>query len=115
MFSPETLRAMSAEAAARAAAENRVPFAYWPQDEVTAPFPFPNLGDHRPAGWRLIDTLFADKTGWGYDDEPALSVAQLTRRVEAINAEHNWKVGYAIIEEGQFQAVIGVFAKEEAA
>lgn len=112
MFSPETLRALSAEAAARAAAEDLRPYAYWPQDEVAAPFPFPNLGDHRPEGWTLIDTLFADKTGWGADDEPALTPDQLVARVAALNDEHRFRVGYGIIEEGQFQVVIGVFLRE---
>lgn len=111
MMGLDTIRALSAEAAAEAAAAGRRPFIYWPEDEVRAPFPFPNLGDYRPEGWMLIDTLFCDKTGWGDADEPALTVDQLINRIRTLNAEHHFNLGYAIIEEGEFQCVVGVFAR----
>ena len=64
----------------------------------------PNIGSHRPTGWTLLDTHFVDKTGQGQRDEPALTFAQFLAAVEA-------GYGYAIIEQGQFQAVIGKFGR----
>jgi len=117
MMSLESIRAMSREAA-REAAENKLePFCLEPEDleelrarvngdkEFHGPlFPFPMIGSHRPNGWKMIDRLFVDTSGFGSDNEPALSIRQLVERLKA-------GFGYALIEVGQFQAYIGVFRK----
>ena len=65
----------------------------------------PNLGSHRPRGWHLAATHFVDKSGLGRRDEPALTFVQFLATVEV-------GYGYAIIEEGQFQVVIGKFTRQ---
>jgi hypothetical protein len=63
----------------------------------------PNIGSYRPKGWTLVGTHFVDKTGSGHRTEPALTFVQFLGAVQA-------GMGYAIIEEGLFQVVIGEFA-----
>jgi hypothetical protein len=63
----------------------------------------PNIGSYRPVGWALVATHFVDKSGCGRRDEPALTFVQFLGVVQAGR-------GYAIIEEGVFQVVIGEFA-----
>jgi len=71
-------------------------------------FPFPNIGDYRPAGWELVDYKTCDKTGWGYEDEPALTVRGLKAWIkDCQKSDDNFAM--AIIEEGEFQVVIGLF------
>lgn len=83
---------ISRKAGERAASENREPLiAFCDKDENI--FKCPNLGNYVPDGWKLIDRLFVDKSGFGF----------LTQVKEGL--------GYAIIEEGEFQLYIGVFEK----
>ena len=63
----------------------------------------PNIGNYRPTGWTLVATHFVDKSGLGRRTEPALTFVQFLGAVQA-------GLGYAIIEEGLFQVVIGAFA-----
>jgi hypothetical protein len=62
----------------------------------------PNIGDFRPKGFKLVDDMMVDKSGFGSENEPALTVRQFALRLQHGKA-------YAIVEEGQFQVVIGVF------
>jgi hypothetical protein len=66
------------------------------------PFPFPVLGTHRPPGWRMCNTLFCDSSGFGLETEPALTPSQLQARLKP-------GYGYAVVEQGQFQLVLGEF------
>jgi hypothetical protein len=135
MFSSSTIRTMQEEAAVRAARERRIPFVYWPGDNLTeGGFPFPNLGDYVPTGWRRLTTA---ETGLTHHDLPgtrdfenvvvlvssmgdedrgrALGVVGLRALIERINvwaAETRNTVGWAIVEVGQFQVVVSAFAKE---
>ncbi len=65
----------------------------------------PNIGDYRPRGWKLVEHRLVDKTGLGLEYEPALTVPGLMRWVRSMGPGN----GYAIIEEGQFQVVLGRF------
>jgi len=64
----------------------------------------PNFGGYRPKKWALVETYFVDNSGFGGDNEPALTAAQFVSRVKAGR-------GYAVIEAGQFQVYIGEFVK----
>ncbi len=112
MFSPEVIAELSNEAAAKAAQRKLIPYTPWDSREVDGypPFPFPNLGSYRPKGWELVDHWLVDKSGFGREDEPALTPRQLKERIYQ-GLEHDY--GYAIIEEGQFQVVLGVFREIE--
>lgn len=71
-------------------------------------FPFPNIGSYRPAGWELSDYKTCDKTGWGYESEPALTIRGLKAWIkDCQKSDENYAM--AIIEEGEFQVVIGLF------
>ena len=64
----------------------------------------PFIGDHRPKGWRLVKKYFVDSSGFGAENEPALTFNQFVSNVKL-------GYGYAIIEQGQFQVYIGEFRK----
>jgi len=105
MFGLSEIRRLSNEAARKAAKANRQPLmihdgstAGWP------PIPIPNLGDYRPKGWNLIDTLFVDSSGMGLPGEGAMTADEFLKRVRL-------GYGYAIVETGQFQVCVGEFEK----
>ncbi len=112
MFSPSTIRNLSDRAARDAARKHKTPYVPFNRAEIEAAvrFPFPFIGSFRPKGWKLVDTWFCDSSGFGSDDEPALSVRQLkTKLIEHVECTKQY--GYAIVEAGQFQVHIGVFEK----
>ena len=111
MMSLAAIVSVNEEIAAEAARKGRVPFVpSSPKDVSRWPtFPFPNLGFYEPKGWEKTDTCwFVDKTGLGYESEAALTVEGFKcelRGYIAANPRH----GFAITEEGPFQAVISAF------
>ena len=121
MMGTEQIIAMSNEAAARAAQDRLTPYVPWDAAEVarwgeSSAIPIPNLGSYRPEGWELVEHRMADATGWGADDEPAMTTAQLRAWVTDHITEYgpdDRKVvyGYGIIEVGQFQVVVGRFKR----
>lgn len=117
MMSLNTIRRMSREAGRKAAAEGKTPYLV-DMDDITAwvntltegslpKLPFPNLGDHEPEGWELVDTHFVDATGFGRVGEPALTIPSFISKI--VSPGH----GYAIRESGQFQVVIAEFKRAE--
>lgn len=75
--------------------------------ESTHQVPFPNLGALRPEGWKLVDDFMVDKSGFGRESEPALTFRGLIARLRENLTKG--RRAYAIIEEGQFQVVLGEF------
>ena len=61
-------------------------------------------------GYELIDELFADSSGFGQDDELALSVSQFERRVQQLVKEHGTLTA-KITGQGMFQVYVGLFKK----
>lgn len=57
--------------------------------------------NHVPDGWKLVDDLFVDSSGYG---GPALSVDQM-------KSEMVLDRGYAINDIGQFQLHVGVYRR----
>ncbi len=49
-----------------------------------------------------VDEFFVDSSGWGQDDESALTINQFLKKVKAGRY-------YAIIEAGQFQVRVGEY------
>lgn len=74
-------------------------------DQDKGVFKAPNIGEYRFEKYELIDTLFVDNSGFGSVGESALTVSQFLQKVKK-------GLGYAIIEEGQFQVYVGVFKKK---
>ena len=62
----------------------------------------PNLGGYVHPDWERVDNFMVDSSGFGGTDEPALTFEQFVGRVVP-------RRGYAIIEEGQFQVIVGEF------
>lgn len=110
MMSLDVIVAVNEQIAARAARQKRKPFVPSRAEDVERwpPFPFPNIGYFQPPGWVQVESWFIDKTGHGAEWEPALTHRQfreLLRDYVAANPSH----GFAIVEEGEFQAAVGAF------
>jgi hypothetical protein len=61
-------------------------------------------------GYSEIETLFVDSSGFGSDNEPALTQEQLENKLKHLLAEH--KMLYAFITNaGQFQVYITLYKK----
>jgi hypothetical protein len=106
-MSIQTIHDLSRKAARKAAREHKRPAMVELEDMDTLEIELriPNLGDYRPRGYKLIDTWFVDKSGFGVEPEPALTVRTMFARIRANGPGH----GYAMIQEGQFQCYVGVF------
>jgi hypothetical protein len=109
MMSAAYIASESRRAARIAAAHGDKPV-IWEEGDAESfhRFPFPFIGNWRPRGYTLVDTLFCDSSGLGAEDEPALSVRQLLARLRPGYA-------YAVIEAGQFQVHLGEFRPPYAA
>lgn len=109
MLSPTTIAELCRRQARVAARNKCVPLIVEAEDKQSGDrlarhlHGIPNIGSYRPKGWSLVTTHFVDKSGCGRRDEPALTFVQFLGVVQA-------GFGYAIIEEGLFQVVIGEFA-----
>jgi hypothetical protein len=95
MFDPATIHRASQQAALRAAQKSKRPFVAWPEDvrewraRPPTRFPFPYLGYHAPAGWRVTNRYQFTLREHAANDH--LTPRQLARRVVAGR-------GYAIEE-----------------
>lgn len=104
MFSLETIKQMNEERAEEARERRLEPYLYNGNPEYLKRIP--NIGNHRPKGWKLVETYFVDSSGFGTEGELALTFNQFANRAKI-------GYGYAIIEAGQFQVYIGEFVKIE--
>jgi hypothetical protein len=115
MMSLSTIRNMQQEAR-QAAAENETKPYLVAHEDLEAwrrgegfPLPFPMIGDYDPPGFDADgDALFVDTSGFGADNEPALSISQLLNTLQADKA-------YAFTEQGQFQAYLQPYVPTNAA
>jgi len=91
-----------------------------------------NLGDYVPKGWKRFNTkaiadklnipfswkildnggLFVDSSGFGSDNEPALSVKQFLGMISKLY-DFRKDLGFAICSEGQFQLTVGVYEESK--
>lgn len=128
MLDTATINHMSDVAAYRAAEEGRYPLTIWkPEDAHGLPF----LGSYCPPGWRPARwvedkvekprrwvyatsapevAVEVDSSGFGSTREPALTFPELGDYIMA-----NKSLGWAIIEAGEFQVVVGGFVRDPAA
>lgn len=115
MMSPEVIRDLADDAARKAARLNKRPYAIFDEAELArfakqGKLPFPFIGSYLPPGYEKCGEWFVDASGFGAEDEPAM-----TRRAVFVELEEHMKQGnlycYAITEAGQFQVYIGIFRK----
>jgi len=96
MMSLEVLAAVNNEIARQAAREGLVPYVPASADEATSPFFCPNIGTLKPHVWKKTGaSWFVDKTGHGYDCEPALTWKQFRRQLAGYLLRHP-RHGFAI-------------------
>lgn len=116
MLSLSQIVEFSEEAGRRARSRKLTPFVPFDKNTVNKYFAhpdgsfFPNLGTYRPVGWDLVDHALVDKTGWGYESEPAWTIRHLHEFILQ-TIDDGQRFGWAIIEEGEFQLVIGWFER----
>jgi hypothetical protein len=107
MMSIQTIQDLSRKAARKAAREHKRPAMVELEDMETleTELSIPNLGDYRPKGYKLINTWFVDKSGFGSPGEPAMTIPRMFEKIR----ENGPGFGYGMIEEGLFQCYVGVF------
>ncbi len=111
MMSLEVLEAVNNEIARAAARQGLVPYVPFTADEATSPFFCPNIGTLKPRGWqRTGASWFVDKTGHGFDWEPALTWKQFQRQLAGYILRHP-RHGFAITEEGECQVIVSAFRR----
>lgn len=68
-------------------------------------FKMPFLGCYKPKGWDVSNKYFVDSSGFGADNEPALTVKRFLSKVIAGR-------GYSLAQAGQFQVYVNEFVRE---
>ncbi len=115
MMSIEAIRSESERAARKAARAHREPYVVFDEADLerlgTAGKKLPFIGTYVPKGWKRVDELFVDSSGFGSPGEPALTQDAFKARVRAQLAEET-TYGYAVTEAGQFQCYVGVFVRD---
>jgi hypothetical protein len=61
-------------------------------------------------GYELIENLFVDSSGWGAEDEPALTAGQFEKKLLDIIKEHGPVYAF-LTDAGQFQVYLGLFKR----
>ena len=68
-------------------------------------FKMPDLGCYKPDGWETSNKYFVDSSGFGAENEPALTIKHFLTLVKKGR-------GYSIASAGQFQVHINEFTRE---
>jgi hypothetical protein len=116
MMGLSEIRAASRRAARQSRAQGKLPWlpttaqrtellAGKTLDQIGANIPF--IGDRVPRGYKLHETLFIDISGFGMDNEPALSMQRLSQKI-ALDLP---TIAYALVDVGQFQGHLGRFER----
>ena len=104
MMGLETIRSENRTRCLEARRLDKEPFLIEEEGDKGFLSQIPHIGDYRPKGWKLVDTLFVDSSGLGSEGEPAMTFSQFVARSKL-------GFGYAIIEAGQFQVRIAGFRR----
>ena len=119
MMSPETIASLSRAAVRRSRAAGLLPRVVEEDDLRMTDAGLlghlrgiPFIGDRNPRGFTplrdedgAIVELFCDSSGWGSEDEPALTQRGFLEKVREFGPGH----AYAISEAGQFQVYVRVY------
>ena len=108
MLSVMDIRDLQEQACAKACQRNLIPYVVWPQDvgNIASLKRIPNFGTYRPSGWEYLQSHFVDSSGFGEEDEPAMTAQAFANSLVVGRA-------YAIVSVGQFQVYVGEFQKED--
>lgn len=113
MLSLEQIRHIAEQSGRRARKLGKTPLVFSGKEAIeTEVRGIPNLGEYVPKGWEHLEgrDLFADKTGWGSESEPALTFRGLCEELGR-RYEEDPAYGYGIVEEGEFQIYVGTFKR----
>ena len=116
MMSLNAIEQLSREAAVEASARKLEPYVPWDAEEIAKfgrdrQFPFPFLGDRIPEGWRRYKKRwFADSSGLGAEDEPAMTPFHLAAELSDFFDSHPG-CGFAVSEAGQFQCYVSAYRR----
>ena len=111
MMSASQIADIADQAARKAKRAHRQPLVFESQHHVEgAYYTLPNLGSYRPKGWKLEEYRTVDK--YGIDDNgPAMTIPAMLAWFK-VHLPEATTSGYALIEEGQFQVVVGRFVMQ---
>ena len=111
MLSSQQIADIADQAARKAKRAGREPLVFESPHHVDRDYrTLPNLGSYRPKGWKLEEYRTVDKTGLDMSG-PALSVPAMLAWFKS-HLTGATTSGYALIEEGQFQVVVGRFVMQ---
>jgi len=118
MWGLDMIRHINEEAATKARGEGAVPYRMDSPDELGEwpPFPFPHIGyacEEVDETHERLDTLFVDSSGFGGEEEPALTLRAFKARLVALHREHG-SLFLAIEEVGQFQVYVAIWKADGA-
>ena len=99
------------QAARKAKRAHRQPLVFESQHHVEgAYYTLPNLGSYRPKGWKLEEYRTVDK--YGIDQNgPAMTVPAMLAWFK-VHLTDVTTSGYALVEESEFQVVVGRFERQ---
>lgn len=104
MYSLEYIVAMNNKATQKAQKNQKSPYIAKCDGDVNVKC-CPLLGDFIPEGWQKVNEYFVDSSGFGREDEIALTFEQFLKKVKK-------DYGYTIGEVGQFQLYINEYKKQ---
>jgi hypothetical protein len=115
MMSLDYIEQLNDEAAVAAAQKGLYPYIPYDLDEVletdTIFRSIPNIGSLDISDeWEEIETVLVDSSGLGAEYEPALTIGQF-RDFVSDHVRQSSRRGFAIVSQGQFQVVVGVFER----
>lgn len=135
MMPIETIRSLSREAALRSRRLGLIPFVIDEHDAAdlfagrTGNVRLPFIGDRCPRGWRRFDlwtaykghrsiyewngygAVFVDTSGFGLRGEAALCQEDFLAFLALASRDHGYRLGWALVEQGQFQGHVAAFTK----
>ena len=132
MMDIETIKQVNKEAGKNAQENNIKPLVFNSVDidklkhnDIEPIRSIPDVGDSVPSGWKRVNLRYSYKIykddakgfgaffvdqGFGSENEPAMTINQFIHSLSEI-WNKNKKLGFGIVETGQFQVKIGIFQK----
>ena len=105
MMDLRTIQSMAREAAKEARKNGILPLEIWPEDldrGISLLHDIPFIGNMRPKGYKKVNEYFVDSSGFGAEDEPALTIRAFLKKLRPGYA-------YAVTQAGQLQVYVGEF------
>jgi len=114
MWSGGMIEEVNTRIALEAAEEDQRPMTMTEQELIRRPFPIPVIGYMDASdNFQEIAEFFVDASGFGEEDEPALTHDQFENKArKLIESRSPVSVYWAVTEVGQFQVYVTAYVKE---